>query len=285
MKLARFWTRERGEATGADGNRISAVARGWSNESIQAAQAVAREIARRVAARLASGDTQSHRYPYGDRPLPEPVLREFTDRNGVNAAVTRNAYGALVLNTRDLMFVDIDRAEEPGAGSGLVSGLRSLFGKPTAAKAADPTVTYVQEVAQTHGLAARVYKTAAGYRVLIPNQRFEAGSAGSEQLMTQFGADPLYIRLCGMQQSFRARLSPKPWRCGMSAPPVQFPFLTAEEESAFKAWEAKYNSSAAAFATCRYITSTEGAAGDSTAEELIRYHDQETKAVSGLPLA
>ena len=76
MKLARFWTKERAEAKGPRG-RISTVARGWSNQSIEDARQVARDLAQKVATRLASGEAQRNQYSYGDRPLPEPVIREI----------------------------------------------------------------------------------------------------------------------------------------------------------------------------------------------------------------
>jgi hypothetical protein len=166
-----------------------------------------------------------------------------------------------------------------------VSGLKSLFGKrPQQAAPADAVVAHIQQVAQSNGLAALIYKTAAGYRVILPGAHFEAGSAAGETLLEQFGADPLYVRLCRMQQSFRARLTPKPWRCGLAMPPCKFPFVTPDEESRFKAWESKYNSSLPRYATCRLVASTPGER-DLALEDLIRYHDEETKAASTLPLA
>ena len=256
MKLARFWSKERGEAMGPQG-RVSTVARGWSNESIEDARRVARELARKVATRLVSGESQGKQYLYGDRPLPEPVIREMGD-----AVVTRNAYGSLVLNTRDLMFVDIDRQDPPAAA-----------------------VPIIQGVADSNGLAARVYQTAAGYRALITSERIEAVSPRSDALLQQFAADPLYVRLCRMQESFRARLSAKPWRCGMRVPPVTFPFVTADEESRFRQWEAQYTPAAARYATGRYLTWIGAGRMDPGLEELVYYHDVETKASSTLPLA
>jgi hypothetical protein len=257
MKLARFWSKERGEAVGPSG-RVSAVARGWSNESIEDARQVARELAQKVAGRLASGDMQRKQYLYGDRPLPEPTIREMGD----GAVVTRNAYGSLVLNVRDLMFVDIDRQDQPAA-----------------------VVPLIQRVAESNGLAARVYQTAAGYRALITSERIEAGSPRSDTLLQQFGSDPLYVRLCRMQESFRARLSAKPWRCGMRVPPVTFPFVAADEEARFREWEAQYTPAAARYATCKYLTWIGPGRMDPTLEELVYYHDVETKASSTLQLA
>ena len=176
--------------------------------------------------------------------------------------VTRNAYGSLVLNTRDLMFVDIDRQDQPAAA-----------------------VPFIQRVTESNGLAARVYQTAAGYRALITSERIEAGSPRGDTLLQQFAADPLYVRLCRMQESFRARLTAKPWRCGTPVPPVSFPFVTSDEESRFRQWEAQYTEAAARYATCKYLTWIGPGRMDPSLEELIYYHDIETKASSTLPLA
>lgn len=280
------------------------MARGWSNESVADAQDVARRIALRVAQRLAQGGDHAGQYQYGDRPLPEPIVREFPDAAGATrAALTRNAYGALVLNTRDLMFIDIDTQEEldddaPAAASAvadlLTSGLRSLFGKaapppppppPPRPPAAIPAS--ILDVAQRNGVSGRVYITAAGFRVLVSNARYTAGDAASQALLQQFGSDPLYVRLCSMQQSFRARLTPKPWRCDLRMPPVTFPFETAAAESQYNEWVRKYDAVSQKYATCRFL-GVAGAAGSPTEpdfEELIALHDQETKANTAMPLA
>jgi hypothetical protein len=291
MKLARFWTREPGEASGPGGTRVHVVARGWSNESLEAAREHARATARRLAERLLSGRAEPGRYPYGDRPLPEPILREFPGGAGGQpaAVVTRNAYGARVLNAHQLMFVDIDRDDTPDAAPAgdFVSGILSLFGKATPAPPAgrNPVLADVQRVAEANGLGARVYRTAAGHRAIVTGSRLDAGSGTSEALLQQFGADPLYVRLCRLQQSFRARLTPKPWRCGLRPPPVSFPFDTPQAEARFRAWETGYAATAARYATCRYLAAFGDTRIPPDFEDLIRYHDQETRADTTLPLA
>lgn len=291
MKLAKYWTRQPGEAVDGKGQHIRVTARGWSNESMESAAAVARDVARRIAERIVSDRPKAPPYPYGDRPLPEPVLQEF--RNGAEtpkAVVTRNIYGARVLNTRDLMFVDIDRQEtapKPAESHGL---LRSLFGKSKTEASStppptDPAVTAIHNVAERHHLAGRIYKTAAGYRVLVLNRRLDPNSAETEALLREFGSDALYIRLCKLQESFRARLTPKPWRCGLAQPPVTFPFAGPKEEAIFREWDAKYAAKSASYATCKFL-GTFGAGGvESGFEELVQHHDRETKATSALPLA
>jgi hypothetical protein len=182
MKLARYWTRGQGEAIDPDGQRVCVVARGWSDESMDAARDRAREIAQRVAQRIISHPGQKNQYQYGDRPLPEPVIREF----GPSAVVTRNVYGALILNTDKLMFIDVDRED---------------------AKLSKEVMDTVRSVADRHDLSARVYKTRGGYRVLIGNASFQAGSSETETLLNEFGADPCTCASAGYR-SPSARASP-----------------------------------------------------------------------------
>ncbi|MDP8981018.1 MAG: hypothetical protein M3O35_10550 [Acidobacteriota bacterium] len=260
MKLARYWIRGQGEATGADGQRVRVVARGWSDESMDAARERAREIAQRTARAVADHPDQRNRYEYGDRPLPEPVVREF----GPSAVVTRNGYGALVLNTDHLMFVDVDRED---------------------ARLSDAVMRKIESVAQRHDFSARVYKTAGGYRVLIGNVSLQAGTSDTEALLTEFGSDPLYMRLCRLQESFRARLTPKPYRLEFPNPPVEFPFETPQQEGEYRRWEQKYEAKAAGYSTCRYLTTFGGVRIAPEFEDLVYFHDQETKAASELPLA
>lgn len=285
MKFARYWTRADAEATNADGEPIRVRARGWSDDSLESARAKALDVAQRVANRVAGGFGKSQQYSYGDRPLPEPQLRSFGD----GAIVTRNLYGALVLNTNRLMFVDIDGPTRPaGPAPSLLSGFSLLFRKSASAAptaVSDPAIQAMDSIVQRHSLSARVYQTAAGHRLLITSAVFHAGSPDSEALLREFGSDPLYIRLCKLQESFRARLTPKPWRCGYHAPRIEFPFEDPADEENFHHWEKKYNIKIAQFATCRFVA----ALGPNTVlpefDQIIYYHDQETKAQLSFPLA
>jgi hypothetical protein len=291
MKLARYWTRASGEATRPGGDRVRASARGWSNDSVEAARDCAREIANRAAARIAAGRSERGQYEYGEHPLPEPVLQAFPNSEGTpGAVVTRNAYGALVLNASSLMFVDVDvdpKTQSHAAGRSLGGIFGSLFGKPSkpAPSPPDPFIDGFRKVAERHGLAARVYQTAAGYRLAITNLPFQPSSSETKALLQEFGSDPLYMRLCRQQDSFRARLSPKPWRCQCYQLNVKFPFETPLDKSRYQGWESYYNSKSSAYSTCRYVTSLGTGVIAPEFSELIRCHDRETKSESALPLA
>ena len=253
MRLAKFWGRDSAEV-----DDVSVTARGWSDESMDAARAKAREIARHVADRVLNHPGVKEKYPYGDRPLPEPVLKTFP---AGTAVITRNLYGAEILNTDEMMFVDIDR-DDPR-----------------------PRKVDVESVAAKHGLSGRVYETYAGYRVILTNRKFMPGSPEAEALMHEFGADQMYVRLCKMQISFRARLTPKPWRCDWYNPRGSgYPIEDSWLQELFDQWVREYNEHASRYATCQLV-GTFGSEVLPEFSELIAYHDVVSKSGSGLPLA
>jgi hypothetical protein len=260
MKFARYWTRSRGQATDSGGQSIEVLSRGWSDVSLADASACARERARRMAERIAADRSAAKLYDYGDAPVPEPIVRDFRPEGA--AVVTRNSYGSLVLNTDELLFADVDASGAIARGA----------------------LDQAARVASRRGFALRLYQTAAGYRVMVTNRRIRGGSDEAEAILNEFGSDPLYMRLCRTQQSFRARLTPKPWRAGARKPPVKFPFEDPASEASFRRWEGEYSRGIVAFATCRLVRTTGGEV-DPGFSALIGYHDRETKAESSLPLA
>jgi len=119
MNIPQHWHRaQRGEFFGW----------GWSSENEAAARAMAESQLAKVEQLYAAGELRDRqRRYYSDRPMREPVLREFRAADGtLSALVTRNSYGCLVLNTARALFVDVDFPEAPPASAGL---LGRLFGK------------------------------------------------------------------------------------------------------------------------------------------------------------
>ena len=78
-----------------------------------------------MALKVAAGE-ELNRYGYGERPLREEITQPVSSSAGSEiAVVTRNLYGALVLNTLNAMFIDIDFPEKSAGASaaGRCSGM------------------------------------------------------------------------------------------------------------------------------------------------------------------
>jgi hypothetical protein len=278
MNFPKFW---------AKGTHQQFTCWRWSDSSLAEAAALAQEGARRLAERFVAGDKLRRGYGYPDRPLREPVLREIKAPGGeVAAVITRNSYGALVLNTARIMFVDVDLPEPK---SPLGGWLKNLFGKPEPSAAPithDTVLAQAQAWSQSHpGWGWRVYRTKAGLRLLATHALFEPEGASTEQVFDALGADPLYRRLCRTQKCFRARLTPKPWRCGFKNPPDRWPWPDAKAEARFKDWEARYQKACRDYATCELVATPGSQQIDPTVQLILNIHDETTLAESKLDLA
>jgi hypothetical protein len=273
MHFPRYWSE--GRAGGFKSWR-------WSDTSAEEARIAAQEAADRIAAQFAQDGWPGDRYGYPDRPLREPVLREFKNPSGeVEAAITRNSYGCRVLNTARMMFVDVDL---PAAGS---SGgiLGSLFGRRAPADPAQPFLARAEAWAQQNpGWNWRIYRTFSGLRLIATHAFFDPAHPVCQTVFDATGADPLYRRLCQQQQSFRARLTAKPWRCGLPNPPGRWPFSDPFTEQAYADWVGTYESVAKTRASCTLLSAGNQNV-DPALQPLIAVHDEMTQATSGLPLA
>ena len=230
----------------------------WSNSSVEEAQDSARVAAEKLAEKFKSGTPLRGAYGYGDgRPMREPVLRDWKGEDGgLMAAITRNSYGCLVLNTAQIMFVDVDAPEPKSAGlGGLFSG---LFGKKKPVPTEDPLQAQLlakaqQIVQRTPEWGWRVYKTRAGFRLMATHKLFDPAAGEMDAVFDELGADPLYRQLCKSQKCYRARLTPKPWRCNVDAKPPRWPWPDANTEQDFKNWDTKYLRECEEWATCELI--------------------------------
>lgn len=290
MKFVPYWhlAKHRVDAPFWRGGRGSVRCWGWSETSAAEAEANARERVARLAQRMEAGEDLPHGYGYPDRPMREPVLREFRDDNGkLTAALTRNGYGCVVLNTARLMFVDIDLEEDLAAS--IRRWFEGLLGRRQKPKGGRGVETRLQEIAawtESHpGWGWRAYQTRAGLRLLATHASFDPKDDLTHGILAELDADPLYTRLCRNQECFRARLTPKPWRCGWRACRVRWPFDNPRAEAAYDKWEQGYLKKAAQTATCRFLQTLGPETGLPEVADLIRLHDKTTRAESDLPLA
>jgi len=250
----------------------------WSSSSLAEAQSEADQAARQLAERFKQGDfPPKHGGYYPNRPFREPVLQEIRNDAGELAAViTRNSYGCLVLNTARMMFVDVDLPEPAKPG---------LFGRLFGSKPAPPPVSADSAIARVENWTRhhpdwgwRIYRTRAGLRLLATHALFEPEAAASDGVFEALGADPLYRQLCKTQKCFRARLTPKPWRCGVRRKPERWPFLDARAEKSFQKWDAQYQSFSFNWATCEFVKTVGNGAVHAEVQAVLKIHDEMTKA-------
>jgi hypothetical protein len=279
MYVPRAWARNRRSATLRDGRTVPVSAWGWGDDQLTA-QAMASERLGRALDRIHRQQPLPNSYEYEGLPLREELVQtiESADSKQILGVVTRNRYGAQVLNAGQLLFLDVDMPR-PGP----FAWLRRLFTRTTPEQS---TLGQLREALRSHGGATfRIYRTASGFRVMAVDRPFDPESAQTRELMRVTRTDPAYARLCRSQKCFRARLTPKPWRCGISKPPGDFPRLERDEQHAFSAWLRDYEQASTRFATCRYLETIGNGRANGDTRRLQELHDRLTKSQEPLPLA
>lgn len=267
MRIFRYWTRYSTTLDEA-GARQDVSCYGGSDVSLEDA---ARDAERRLeAVRMRMRGRREDLEDY-----EADIREELIERIDAANAVTRTRYGALVLNSTDHMFVDID---EPR-----YRFWEGWFGKPDLAKRKQRIVANLEQRARQAdcaGLGLRVYETHKGIRVIVTGRLFDPRSPQTAKFMRSCNADWLYTTLCRRQACFRARLTPKPYRMKLRTHRVIYP-RDAEQEATFRAWLPGYESASERFATCRFVCTM----GIDAKSPIIEYHDRLTGAQSRRPLA
>jgi hypothetical protein len=251
------------------------------------ALAVAQDRLRTALSSVQSGERGRY---YPRTPLREPILEELTIDGEQVVIVTRNRYGAEILNTDRVLIADVDLPElQPPAGG----VFRRFFRRSEAVD--DPLVVppvvldrlaiLATWAAANSNLGVIVYRTASGLRVFVSGIGEPATSAHGEQVLAELGADPIYRELCRTHGTFRARLTPKPWRLPRTKSPVErWPFADEATERRFQRWLDNYENAARDYAVCRRLAA-HGPAASTLEEHVIRLHEDRTGASTSLPLA
>ena len=247
MRFAKYWQKDSVTLHGKNGQ--SAVVTGWgaSNKSHADARRHATERAELLANILEQQHTLTE-YEYADDYIREEQLVEVKNsENEVVAILSRNSYGAVILNTERVVFGDID-IPTPG----FMARLLRYVGIPLKDKQ-----YYLKKIETYHkrhpSLVFLVYETCAGLRFIISNREMAPDSPEVNSLFKALKVDPLYRRLCHAQSCFRARLSPKPWRIGMSRPQSRFPRLEPEQQQDFDLWLHTYQITASNYSSAHFM--------------------------------
>lgn len=252
MIVPEYWGEAR-EQVRRHGRSITVRRYGWSDESPEAAQAHAQQRAHEAMDAILSGaelPRRERRSNYGI--VGVPIREQIVARHG-DVVITRNSYGALCLNTPDVLFADIDLEERPSgcalpigvmavvAIAGFAAGYaawqwplglllaiaamlaanklalwrkRAGFDRDGGAEAR--ALALVEAFSKRHpDWHLRLYRTPAGLRVLAMHRSFQPHEEDAAMLFKALGADHLYSTMCKVQHCFRARLTAKPWRIGI----------------------------------------------------------------------
>jgi hypothetical protein len=259
MKIYRYWTAEKQKIL-IDGREQGITCYGGSNVSMEEARARAKEKAEKIQRKVAG---EKHLFDRYEAEIREEILRIIDD----HSAITRNRYGAQVLNTEKMMILDIDK---PKAAAG---GLGGLFKKKDARPAKEQIFDTVRNlaIAKYKDLAFRLYETYQGARVIVLGSDFDPRDGETKRMMDEFNCDPLYVTLCIKQGCYRARLTPKPYRIKMQAYKVRYP--NDGDDRDFQRWLSEYEAVSRNFAVCKLI---EEVGASQYLNDVVRLHDEVT---------
>ena len=276
MRIPPYWANESHSGVDRQGNPCDYRAWGWSFASLAAAAEEAKARAKRIFDALTSDKTPDS-YAYQEHPSREEIVDSVGPQGDETLIITRNRYGALVLNCSSVCFVDIDFPEVKSTG--FLDALCLLFSarrrQERARAVRQTTVEQVRSWAQCHPARSfRMYQTAAGLRLLFVDRQYDPASQEVADLFRELGSDPLYAKLTLRQQCFRARLTPKPWRCGCKTPPNRYPWEAPDAERVYRAWQEDYERKSQGYGICRLLETLGNCSPDETIDGIVRLHDE-----------
>ncbi|MDX2175161.1 MAG: hypothetical protein SF028_01705 [Candidatus Sumerlaeia bacterium] len=274
MRPPRHWNRTIG-AVKLPEEELRFVFWGHSEEGPEEALRQAEELLRHAHRHFEHPASVAWEYGYQRSPLRELLVEELFDDGVLAAFTTRTRYGALALNTDRVLFADVD-LPPPGC---LYIGRRAKWEARAVGRVRDRLASRPE----TRSLGRRLYRTPNGIRIAFTTPAPAPHLPEGQALLAACGADKLYMRLCLRQQCSRARLTAKPWRCGLKEPPLAFP-LSEEEWRRYRDWLAAYDTAAAKHAACRFLEAS-GPPAEGVLGEIIRYHDEACGAFEPRPLA
>lgn len=293
MRIPRYWSRLRQFVNDSKNHPLDLEIIAGSLESPEDAALAVRRKRDALVQRLSGGGGLGDPYPYGVGEMREEIKDELIDEKSgqTQAIITRNSYGSLVLNAASAMFVDID-IDLP-QGRGLWAAIKACFGSRERAggKAGESAelraIERVKVFCQNYSAwGFRVYRTRAGLRLLATHELFDPKADQTLKVMRDLDCDPLYLKLCRSQDSFRARLTPKPWRTGMNErPPEPFPWRDAKAEARHRAWERDYERRIENFKTCEFVGAFGAQGIHPEVAPIVHVHDAYTCKTNTVALA
>ena len=263
MKIYKYWTVEKHKVL-INGEEQIITCYGGSNISEEEARSRAKDKAEKIRRKIAG---ETHVFDRYEAEIREEILQMLDD----HSAITRNRYGAQVLNAENLMILDIDKPKSAGGGLG------GLFKKKDTRSPKEQIFEMVRNLAASakyKDYGFRTYETFQGARVIVLGGNFDPRSSETKKIMDEFNCDPLYTTLCNKQGCFRARLTPKPYRMKMKPYKVSFPRDPGEgDDSEFQRWLSEYEGASRNFSVCKFI---EQVGARHYMDKVVQIHDEIT---------
>ncbi|MNZ45244.1 hypothetical protein D3C78_628930 [compost metagenome] len=323
--VPQYWAEARAQHK-RQGRQITVRRFGWSDVSQAEAQANAERRAQEALDGLRDGEKLARREPKVPYNGAEgvPIREEIVDRHD-EVLITRNSYGARCLNTADVLFADIDFAQQPSlrfasgvfaalAALGLLAGwltqsvlllagllLVALFASGVLAgrvhrlyldlnggHLATARKRILRFLERNPDWSFRLYRTPAGLRALATHRTFSADDPAVAHCFSALGVDPLYARMCQRQKCFRARLSAKPWRMGIAhhlRPRPGVWPVAPERMHARRDWVERYEAAARGYAACSFLEVLGSGVVAPAVARVQWLHDELSGAASGRPIA
>ncbi|MFV5264902.1 hypothetical protein ACMUMS_15265 [Acinetobacter courvalinii] len=322
MLIPRYWA-EAKVKTRIAGRQYTLKRFGWSDQSLATAQVHAEQRIAQAIEKIKAGENthrMDHKSSYNGAeglPIREEIIAQHDD-----VVITRNAYGALCLNTPDVLFADIDFAESArlsvhvatffllllvsiAAAAYFMSWLILVIGLMMSfllirvfAKSLSRLQQRFTTTPEQRSLASirnfsqqhpdwhlRVYRTPKGHRILAMHRTFDANGKEAELLFQSIKADPHYVRMCKNQHCFRARISPKPWRIGMQRLGFGVWPVDQQHVASRNNWIHDYQQRAEPYASCRFVEQFGSQMVNAKAKRVQLLHDQYCKSGTHLDLA
>ena len=266
MKIYKHWATEK-QTILIDGMKQPITCYGGSNISEEDARRKSQEKAEKVKRKIKG---EKHLFDEYEAEIREEILQIIDD----HSAITRNRYGAQVLNAEHLLILDIDKPK-PSFGD--------FFKKKDLAQDKRKIFDMVRKLAVTpkfQGYGFRLYETYQGARVIVSGKDFDARDPETGRMMSEFNCDQLYMTLCQKQRCFRARLTPKPHRMKMRRYKIQFP--REDDDAELQRWLADYERESRGYNVCKFI---EQMGTRHPVNDVVLIHDELTGANFRQPLA
>ena len=274
MKVFKYWVKQEQSTRHDEGYHYMLACWGGSNESVEDASQIAHSKLENLIGKFKCNDVLDE-YEYGTE-IRELLVDEIHNSQGeLIAAITRNRYGALVLNSRNTFIADIDN-ELPGC--------LSIFSSRQ--KLQDNLLQKIEDFSRAHrDLGIRLYKTHSGLRLFITNENIPTSDQRAKQFLKELNSDYLYQTLCFKQECYRARLTPKPWRIGLTRPSKTLPDMNDEEWATYTQWLNDYEESSHGRGVCHLVNTWGPSSMNEETKRIINMHDEHALCEERIELA